>query len=408
MSASLKGRRILLVLSGGIAAYKGLDLIRRIKDLGATVRCVLTKGAEQFVTPLSVATLSGEPAFDDLWSLTDEQKIGHIRLARENDLVVVAPATANLIAKMAHGLADDLASTVLLATRSPILIAPAMNVAMWENPATEANIATLKSRDFSFVGPEKGPMACDEVGEGRMSEPADILAAIVERLAKKGPLSGKKAIVTSGPTYEALDPVRFIGNRSSGKQGHAIASALAEAGASVVLVTGPVSLPDPKGVDTVHVETAREMLTSCEENLPADIVVCAAAVADWRPASVEEHKIKKDGSSPSISFAENPDILATLSHLDDKPPHLVIGFAAETQHVLENAEAKLKRKGCDWLLANEVGCGKVFGEDSNQVVLLKLLSSGKVSQEPWPILSKAEVAQKLVSEIVNSYKKDAS
>jgi phosphopantothenoylcysteine decarboxylase/phosphopantothenate--cysteine ligase len=399
MITSLPNRRILLIISGGIAAYKSLELIRRLRESGAQVRCILTAGGAKFITPLSVAALSEEQVYTDLWSLTDEQQMGHIRLSREADLIVIAPVSANLIAKMAQGVADDLASTVLLATDKPVMIAPAMNPMMWAHPATQANIATLKKRGVAVIGPGNGAMACNEEGEGRLTEPAEILAAIAAHLNVPGPLSGKRALVTSGPTYEPLDPVRFIGNRSSGKQGHAIAKALAQRGAETVLVTGPTSLPDPAGIKTVHIETAREMLAACEAALPVDVAVCAAAVADWRADEIAAEKIKKDSMKPVLELAENPDILATLSKAGNRRPRLVIGFAAETSDLLKNAEAKFAKKGCDWLVANEVGTGKVFDRDDNEVTLLRR----GAAPEGWPLQSKDDVARQLANEIVSFF-----
>jgi phosphopantothenoylcysteine decarboxylase/phosphopantothenate--cysteine ligase len=393
----LAGKRILLVIAGGIAAYKVLELMRRLRDRGADVRCVLTKAGAEFVTPLSVAVLSANKVYQDLFSLTDEADIGHIRLARDCDLVVVAPATADLMAKMAAGLADDLASSVLLATDRPVLIAPAMNPFMWQNPATQANLATLASRGIRRIGPNAGEMAeRGEAGEGRMAEPAEILAAIEARLAGGRPLAGLAAIVTSGPTHEPIDPVRYIANRSSGKQGHAIAAALAEAGAVVTLVSGPSRERDPPGARIVKVETAREMLAAATAALPADIAVCAAAVADWRVASEASEKLKKsEGGPPSLVLAENPDILRTLSAPGAKRPRLVIGFAAETEKVIEQATAKRIRKGCDWIVANDVSpAAGVFGGEAN---LVHVIDAGGV--ESWPRASKAEVAERLVRRI---------
>jgi phosphopantothenoylcysteine decarboxylase/phosphopantothenate--cysteine ligase len=396
---TLAGRRILLIISGGIAAYKSLELIRRLREQGCAVRCVLTKGGAQFVTPLSVAALSEDKVYQDLWSLTDEQEMGHIRLSREADLIVVAPASANLLARMAHGMADDLASTVLLAANKPILIAPAMNHMMWAHPATQANLQTLQQRGVIQVGPGQGAMACNETGMGRMAEVTEIMTAIAAHFAQPGPLSGKRALVTSGPTYEPIDPVRFIGNRSSGKQGHAIAAALAAAGADVTLVTGPTVLVDPPGVHTVHIETAQQMLVACQQALPADIAICAAAVADWKAASEAAQKLKKGTAQPLLMLAENPDILATLAAPGPQRPQLVIGFAAETDDVLVHATAKLARKGCDWLLANQVGPGQGFGTEDNQVTLLR---RGQEAAEPWPVMNKADIARKLVEEISRS------
>ncbi|MCB9975959.1 MAG: bifunctional phosphopantothenoylcysteine decarboxylase/phosphopantothenate--cysteine ligase CoaBC [Rhodospirillales bacterium] len=397
---SLKGKKILLIISGGIAAYKALELIRLLRGEGAGVRCILTEGGSHFVTALSVSALSEEKVYSDLWSLTDEAEMGHIRLSREADLIVVAPASADLIAKLTHGLANDLASTVLLAADKPILIAPAMNPQMWNNPATQSNIATLRARGVFQCGPEAGDMACGETGWGRMSEPAALLEAVKGQLGRKA-LSGMHALVTSGPTYEAIDPVRFIGNRSSGKQGHAIASALSEAGARVTLVSGPVALPDPAGVKTVYVESAREMLEACKQALPADIAVFAAAVGDWRPSVSKDRKIKKSNASsaPDITLTENPDILHTIATLKKERPRLVIGFAAETENLEKNVRAKLKKKGCDWIVANEVGPDesgqeKAFGRESNQVYLCT-----RSDFEHWPKASKREIALKLAERI---------
>ncbi len=397
MTASLTGRSILLVISGGIAAYKVLDLIRLLRKDGAEVRCVLTPHATHFVTPLSVAALAGHKPLIDMFS--DDAEIEHIQLSRQADLIVVAPATANLMAKMAHGLADDLASSLLLAANKPIIVAPAMNVMMWQNPATQENVRTLQARGLTFVGPDAGPMACAEQGAGRLVEPAVLFQAIQAALSTAAPLKGLRALVTSGPTFEPLDPVRFIGNRSSGKQGHAIAAALAAAGADVTLVAGPTALPPPQGVRTLAVETAREMQAACEAALPADIAICAAAVADWRPAAEAAQKIKKDGTAPSLTLTENPDILAGLSHHATKRPRLVIGFAAETNKLTENATAKFTRKGCDWLLANLVGDGKGFGTDDNEVILYQKDAEGSILATPWPAQSKQAVAQSLVDAI---------
>lgn len=396
MAHDLENKSVLLIISGGIAAYKALELTRLIKKDKGRVRCILTSGGSHFVTPLSLATLSEEPVFTDLWSLKDETEIGHIRLSREADLIVVAPASANIIAQIAGGLADDLASTVLLAADKPALLAPAMNHRMWLSPATQENIEKLAARGFTFIGPTDGDMACGEHGPGRMAEPQDIFLAI-KRFFGGRPLSGKSALVTSGPTFEPIDPVRFIGNRSSGKQGHAIAAALAGLGANVTLVSGPVALPDPPGLKTIHVETAEQMLTACESVLPADIAVCAAAVSDWSPKESQDHKIKKRGdhTTPTIELKENPDILKTLSGHKNRPA-LVIGFAAETENLLENARTKLSRKGCDWIMANTVAQenSPVFGSDKNHVHLL-----GKAKEEDWGPLTKQEIAAKLAEAI---------
>ncbi len=392
----LAGKRVLLIVSGGIAAYKSLELIRRLRDKGAAVRCVLTRAGAEFVPPLSLSALSGDKVYGELFSLTDEAEMGHIQLSRAADLLVVAPASADLLAKMAQGRADDLASTVLLATDKPVLAAPAMNVRMWEHPATQANLATLKQRGVLTVGPNEGDMACGEFGFGRMAEPAEILAAIEAALGLPGPLSGLRALVTSGPTHEPIDPVRYIANRSSGKQGHAIATALARHGAETTLVSGPSRLADPEGLRTVHVETAAEMLAACRAALPVEIAVCAAAVADWRVAAAAQHKIKKDNGMPAaLELAQNPDILAELSQPGPERPSLVIGFAAETEKVVEQGRAKLARKGCDWILANDVAPGTAtFGGDDN---LIHLITAAGV--DDWPRMSKAEVAERLCREI---------
>ena len=393
----LAGKRILLVISGGIAAYKSLELIRRLRERGVGVRAILTKGGAEFVTPLSVAALSESKVYQELFSLTDESEMGHIRLSREADLVVVAPASADLIAKMAHGIADDLASTTLLATDNAVVIAPAMNSMMWENAATKANVETLASRGVYRVGPGAGDLACGEVGSGRMAEPMEILAAIETYFAAEAPLSGKRAIVTSGPTFEAIDPVRFIGNRSSGKQGHAIAAALARRGASTILVSGPTGEPDPAGVEVKHIESAEQMLAACRAALPADIAICAAAVADWRPAKTADQKIKKAASDPApIALLRNPDILATLSAAGNQRPRLVVGFAAETEDLIANAKKKLAAKGCDLIVANDVSPATgTFGGVENTVHLV-----GKDGVESWPRLSKQDVAERLVDTIV--------
>ncbi len=400
MLSSLHNRRILLIISGGIAAYKSLDLIRRLREAGASVRCILTQGGAQFVTPLSVSALSEDQVYSDLWSLTDESQMGHIRLSREADLVLVAPASANIIAKLAQGIADDLASTVLLATDKPVMIAPAMNVMMWENAATQDNIKILNQRGVQSIGPVSGQMACGEEGEGRMVEVADIVKAVGEYFAIPGPLAGKRALITSGPTFEPLDPVRFIGNRSSGKQGHAIAQALQAKGAETILISGPTHLADPAGVKTVHVQTAREMLAACENNLPVDIAVCAAAVADWRPAEVAAEKLKKGTAKAQMDLVENPDILATLAKAGNRRPRLVIGFAAETGNLLDFAAQKLQRKNCDWIVANEVGANKGFDSDENEVALLHRDARGQIASAMWPRQSKENVARQLADEIV--------
>jgi len=397
---SLQGRRILLIVSGGIAAYKALELVRLLRKQGCTVRCVLTAGATQLVTPLSFQALSEGKVYTDLFSLTDENEMGHIQLSRWADLLVVAPATANLLAKMAAGIADDLASTLLLATDKRVLVAPAMNVRMWQHPATVANMATLAARGVAVVGPDEGAMACNEFGPGRLSEPPAILAAITALLAPPQGLAGRHALVTSGPTHEPIDPVRYLANRSSGRQGHAIAAALAALGARVTLVSGPVAIADPAGVLCVHVETAEQMLAACRAALPADVAVCAAAVADWRVGQVARHKLKKlpGADPPSLALVANPDILATLAAAGPLRPRLVVGFAAETTALLEHAEAKRRRKGCDWIVANDVGgASGVMGGAENEV---HVLSDAGV--EHWPRAAKEDVARRLARRIAEA------
>ena len=400
-SSILKGRLILLIVSGGIAAYKSLELIRRIRERGAAVRCILTAGGARFVTPLSLAAVSEDRVYEDLFSLTDESEMGHIRLSREADLIVVAPASAGILAKMAAGLADDLGTTALLATDKPVMIAPAMNVRMWGHPATRANLTTLAGRGVLRVGPVEGAMACNEWGMGRMAEPEDILGAIESFFAEGQRLVRVRALVTSGPTLEAIDPVRFIANRSSGKQGHAIATALAGRGAETTLITGPTSLSDPPGTTVVCVESALDMLDSTLDALPVDVAICAAAVSDWRVETPAPRKMKKTGDrkAPMLTLAENPDILATLSALDGTDgggrPRLVIGFAAETEDVVENAGRKRVEKGCDWILANDVSPETgTFAGDANTVHLIT--GSGV---EDWPTLSKTAVAERLAERI---------
>lgn len=390
----LTGKRILLVISGGIAAYKSLELIRLMRKSGADVGCILTKGGAEFITPLSVAALSGNSVYTDLFSLKDETEMGHIRLSREADLIVVAPASANMMAKMAYGMADDLASTVLLASDKPVIVCPAMNPQMWNNPATQDNIRTLEQRGIQRIGPASGDMACGEEGAGRLVEPEEIVKNIESYFAQNKPLAGYSAIVTSGPTHEPIDPVRFIGNHSSGRQGHAIAQSLSDAGAAVTLITGPVAILDPQDVKTIHVTTAREMLDACQNALPADIAVCAAAVSDWTPKQTSGQKIKKDGQAPTITLTENPDILAHLSQMKKDRPVLVIGFAAETENLIENARIKLARKQCDAIVANDVSNGQIFGEDRNQVYFIT--TDGAVE---WPESSKRRVAQEIVEQI---------
>lgn len=398
-AGTLQGKRILLIIGGGIAAYKAPDLIRRLRERGAHVRPLMTSAAQQFVTPLTIGAVSADHVFTDLFSREDEQDVGHIRLARDADLIVVAPVTADLMAKMAHGLADDLASAVLLARKIPVLVAPAMNPAMWENPATKRNRLTLVNDGVRFIGPEKGEMAeSGEAGTGRMSEPLAIVAAVETLLAPRAkPLSGKTIVMTSGPTHEPIDPVRYIANRSSGKQGHAIAAALAKLGATVHLVSGPVTIPDPQGVKVIHVETAREMQAAVESHFPADAAVMVAAVADWRTANAADQKIKKQPgeSAPTLSMVENPDILAGVGH-SVKRPGLVVGFAAETQDVLANAGRKLEKKGADWIVANDVS-GDVMGGDRNRVRILS-----RTGIEEWPEMSKEQVAEKLAEKIAGA------
>jgi phosphopantothenoylcysteine decarboxylase / phosphopantothenate---cysteine ligase len=395
-SVAADTRRILLIIGGGIAAYKSLDLIRRLQDRGAHVRCILTAAAQHFVTPLAVGALAGERAYTDLFDPQNEFEVGHIRLARDTDLIVVAPATADLIARMANGRADDLAAAVLLATDKPILIAPAMNPHMWAAKATRRNLAQLKADGILLVGPNAGEMAeRGEAGMGRMAEPLEIVAAVEAIVHSAGSLTGKRVLVTSGPTSEPIDPVRFIANRSSGKQGHAIAAAAAASGADVVLVSGPVNLPNPPGVAVVRVETAKEMLAAVDNALPVDVAVFAAAVADWRPQQVSQSKIKKHGRPPTLELVENPDILSTIAHRKSGRPRLVIGFAAETDHVIANAKGKLKKKGCDWILANDVSPGTgIMGGDANTI---HIVTADGV--ESWPPQSKDDVARALVERI---------
>jgi len=391
----LASKRILLIIGGGIAAYKSLELIRRLRERGADVTPVLTRAGVEFVTPLSVSALAGTKVFQDLFDLTDEAEMGHIELSRSADLIVVAPATADLIAKMAQGLANDLASTVLLATDTPVLIAPAMNVRMWEHAATQRNIATLQDDGIMFVGPNEGDMACGEFGPGRMSEPLEIVAAAEAALAD-GPLKGKRVLVTSGPTHEPIDPVRYIANRSSGAQGTALARALSALGADVVFVTGPASVAPPEGVQVVRVETAQQMLEATQDAMPVDAAVFAAAVADWRMATASTSKMKKTkGGLPKLEFAENPDILATVSQMKKGRPALVVGFAAETDDVVENATAKRKRKGCDWIVANDVSASTgIMGGSENDVTLIT-----DEGAEDWPRMGKGRVAAKIAERI---------
>ena len=395
----LQGKRILLIIAGGIAAYKSLELIRRLRDRGAAVRCVMTKAAAEFVTPLSVASLSEDKVYGDLFSLTDESEMGHIRLSREADLLVVAPATADLMARMASGMANDLAATTLLASDKPILIAPAMNALMWAHPATQANLATLMARGVRRVGPNAGDLACGEVGSGRMAEPMEIVAAIERCLHNDHRLVGRRALVTSGPTREAIDPVRYLSNHSSGKQGHAIAAALAALGAETILVSGPTQEPTPAGVKLVPIESAAQMLAATEANLPVDVAIMAAAVADWRVNGMATQKLKKDGGGPPmLRLTENPDILSTIAHRGNDRPALVVGFAAETENIIANAVAKRQKKGCDWILANDVSLGTdTFGGDSNTI---HLVDANGV--EDWPVMTKREVAARLADRVATT------
>ena len=394
----MSGKKILLIIGGGIAAFKSLDLIRRLRERGHQVTPVLTKAAEEFVTPLSVSALAGEKVFQELFDLNDEAEMGHIELSRAADLVVVAPATADLMGKMANGLANDLASTLLMATDTPVLIAPAMNVRMWQHAATQRNIATLKADGIGFVGPNDGDMACGEFGPGRMAEPLEIVAAAEAALAD-GPLKGKRVLVTSGPTHEPIDPVRYIANRSSGAQGTAIARALAALGAEVVFVTGPADVAPPDGVQVVAVQSAAEMLAAVQAALPVEAAVFAAAVADWRVKSASGSKIKKkNGALPVLEFAENPDILATVSQMKKGRPPLIVGFAAETDDVISNATAKRKRKGCDWILANDVSPETgIMGGSENAVTLIS-----DAGADEWPRMTKEQVANRLATKIAET------
>jgi phosphopantothenoylcysteine decarboxylase / phosphopantothenate---cysteine ligase len=397
---NLGGRRVLLIVGGGLAAYKALLLIRLLRKAGIGVRPILTKAGAEFVTPLSLAALAEDKVYQELFSLTDEHEMGHIELSRSADLVVVAPATADLIAKAAHGLAGDLASTTLLATDKPVLMAPAMNVRMWLHPATQRNIATLKADGVGFVGPDDGAMACGEFGPGRLAEPEAIFAAIVAQLEGPAarPLQGKRALVTAGPTFEPIDPVRGVTNRSSGKQGFAIAEALARLGADVTLVAGPVALATPVGVKRVDVETARQMLAASQAALPVDVGVFVAAVADWRVDEAFGTKLKKEkGGPPALTFVENPDILATLSASGPNRPKLVVGFAAETDHVEEHARAKLARKGCDWIIANDVTEPGVMGGGENAVLLIT-----RDGVERWDRAAKDQVAAQIAARIAQA------
>ncbi|MBC92854.1 MAG: bifunctional phosphopantothenoylcysteine decarboxylase/phosphopantothenate--cysteine ligase CoaBC [Rhodospirillaceae bacterium] len=395
----LHGKSVLLIISGGIAAYKSLELIRLLRKNGLTVRCILTDGGAKFITPLSVAALTENKVFTDLFSLTDEAEMGHISLSRETDLLLVAPASANILAKMAQGLANDLASTVLLATDKPVMIAPAMNVRMWQHEATQNNISILSQRGVLIVGPDEGDMACGEYGPGRLADTEEILRNVKIYFGKKSPLADCTALVTSGPTHEPIDPVRYIANRSSGRQGHAIAAALANKGAKTTLISGPTSLPDPAGVKVIKIETAQQMLTACQKALPADVMVCAAAVADFRMATNSNKKIKKsNGKIPVLEITENPDVLATISKTKKTRPKLLIGFAAETHDIIPNAQLKLKDKKCDWLLANDVSEESgTFGGDNNTIHLVTA-----DSVENWPQMTKNDVAKRLAERIASA------
>jgi len=397
-----EGKRVLLIVAGGIAAYKSLELVRLLAKQAIGVRCILTRSGAEFVTPLSLSALSGDIVYQDLFSLTDESEMGHIELSRSADLIVVVPATADILAKMRAGIADDLATTALLATDKPVMVAPAMNVRMWHHSATQENLRVLIERGVRVIGPDEGPMACGEFGLGRMAEPDVIAEAILGFFNAHRPLAGKRALVTSGPTHEDIDPVRYIANQSSGKQGHAIAQALADAGADTLLVSGPTHEPDPSGVRSSHVRTAREMLTACEAALPVDIVVCAAAVADWRVKSVAREKLKKNGKgAPVLELEENPDILGTLSRRNSKRPELVVGFAAETEKVVEHAVEKRRSKGCDWIVANDVSPATgTFGGTANTVHVIDAAGA-----EDWPRLSKDEVARRLATRIADHFAK---
>lgn len=394
----MQGKKILLIIGGGIAAFKALDLIRRLRERGVSVTPVLTRAGEEFVTPLSVSALAGEKCYRDLFDLTDEAEMGHIQLSRVADLVVVAPATADLMAKMAQGLAGDLATTLLLATDTPVLIAPAMNVRMWDHPATQRNLATLRGDGVTVVGPNEGDMACGEYGPGRLAEPLEIVDAIAAQFGT-GPLAGKRVLVTSGPTHEPIDPVRYIANRSSGAQGTAIARALMALGAEVVFVTGPADAPRPEGAQIVEVQTAQQMLDAVQAALPVDAAIFAAAVADWHVVGAGDRKLKKSKDGlPTLEFAENPDILKTVSHLTDQRPGLVVGFAAETNDVIENATAKRERKGCDWILANDVRPETgIMGGGENDVTLISAEGAAD-----WPRMTKREVAKRLAREIAEA------
>ena len=400
MSARLLNKRILLIVGGGIAAYKTPELVRQLVKEGADVQCLLSKSGSEFITALTLASVSGNKVYQNLFDLTDETEMGHIQLSRNADLVLVAPATADLMAKMAQGFANDLASTALLATDKPVMIAPGMNVRMWLHDATHRNLETLKNDGITIINPNEGDMACGETGPGRMAEPVEIMEAVAEALMPKGPLKGLKALITAGPTHEPIDPVRYIANRSSGKQGYAIAEAIAGLGAETLLVSGPVNLPDPEGVRVIRVETALEMAAACEEALPSQIAIMTAAVADWRTTESAQEKIKKntDNTPPSLELTENPDILAGIvAH--SLRPDLIVGFAAETEQVMDHARAKFTRKGCDWLMANNVSPNtRVMGGDFNTIHFLT-----QTSEESWEMLSKQDVALRLADKIADYF-----
>lgn len=398
-------KRILLIITGSIAAVKCPDLVSRLKDRGHSVTCVFTKSAQQFIAPMALESISGNKTYSELFSLTDENEMGHIRLSRESDLLLIAPASANFIAKMAHGLCDDLASTLVLASDKQVMVSPAMNVKMWEHPATQRNVKILKHDGIRVITPGKGKLACGEEGEGRMAEPEEIVKIVegyFEGLPEGKPLKGRKALVTSGPTVEAIDPVRYIANRSSGKQGYAIAEMLASFGAEVTLVSGPTQLTRPADVKFIQVESARQMLDECMKILPVDVAVCAAAVADWRASEISEQKIKKtsEGEDQAFTFMENPDILECISKHDSKRPELVIGFAAETRDMIKNALEKRVRKGCDWILANDVSGGRIFGEDQTKISFI-----GDGEPEKWGAMSKRKTAFNLASKIFEHFEK---
>jgi len=395
-----QNKKILLIVTGGIAAYKSLDTVRELKKQGCDVTCILTKSGSEFVTPLSLESLSGNKVYTDLFNLNDEHEMGHIQLSRSADVILVAPATANIISKIAYGISDDLASTVLMATNKPVLVAPSMNVRMWLNSATQRNINTLKSDGINFIGPDIGSMACGEYGEGRMSEPSEIIKYTIDFLKKIdfSPLKNYSALITSGPTREMIDPVRYISNESSGKQGHAIAKAIFELGAKTTLISGPTSIPDPIGLTIIKVNSAIEMSDACESLLPTDIAVCAAAVGDYKISNTSPEKIKKSGSKITIELEENPDILSRISKRNSNRPKLVIGFAAETENLISNAELKLKEKGCDWILANDVSNGEVIGHDENKIHFISLDEKSE-----WDTMSKNDVAKKLSNKIANYF-----